>query len=158
MPRRSSALLLAAAWLAACTSSAGREKMEKRSGDALVIEAVASQPDAVGQVQVRVVISNPAGRPSSVQVSRYCPVRLQVRAGTGEIVWDETKERACPFVARLIELPAGASETILHTLDAGELLSRGVLCSGRYSVSALVAWDLTVKILNAGEFDVHAGC
>lgn len=131
--------------------------MVERSSDRLAVQASVSRaPDASGHVQVRLVIRNPANHPASVQLSSHCPVRLRVSGEAGEPVWDETKERACPFAARVLELSPGQSETILHTLDVQELRGRGVLRPGRYSLTALVPWDLTVRVLDAGEFEVQS--
>lgn len=133
--------------------------MVEDSGNELSLQVSATQaPDSPGQVKVRLVISNPTDHILGAQLSRYCTVGLRVfreESRSGVPVWDETKDQACPFVARIVELAPGESETILHMLDIGELRLRGVLRPGHYFLTAVVPWDLSVKILDAGEIEVQ---
>lgn len=143
----------------ACTPNTGLEQMaENTNGELSLQVSTTPVPYPAGQVQLRLVISNPADHTLSVQLSRYCPVGVRIfeeKSRSGVPVWDETKDRACPFVARVVELAPGESETILHPLDVRELRRRGVLRPGRYFLSVHVPWDLRLKILDAGEIMVQ---
>lgn len=124
--------------------------------DALRVSASVDRRDD-GTFTVRVAAANRGSRPLRFSTSRDCPVRLRMyraESDAGEPAWDETRQRACSFVALMVSLAPGETREFARVIRAGDLLRDGVP-AGSYRVVAVVPVDVSVRAVYAGLLELR---